>query len=156
MLIINEVSSQTSSYGELQAAYIYNFAKYTTWPQKLDTFKIAILGNTSIMNDLKKILKGKKILTYEIVLQQIKSIEEIKDFQMVYLPSSSSKDLEPLLKAGSNKNILIVTEDDLAKQGACISFFIEDERLKFKINRSMLQKFGLKAADGLLKLGVLL
>lgn len=150
------VAAQTSSYGELQAAYLYNFAKYITWPGEISTFKIGVLGDAQIMDDLQKVLKGKKVAGREIELKKISTPEEIKDYHIIYLSSDVSKELPSLLQGTLKKGILFVTEDDLAKKGATISFFVEDERLRFKINKKTLDDSGLKVADGLLKLGILL
>ena len=155
MCFFHQAPAQTSSYGELQAAYLYNFSKYITWPNEPFSFTIGIMGETEIIDDLQKILKGKKVRGKEIELKTIKTIEEGKQYQIIYLSSNASDILSSLNRSIVDKNILVVTEDDLVKNGAIISFFVDDEKLKFKINKKMLMKSGLQAADGLLKLGMI-
>jgi len=155
-LIIEPVSAQTFSYGELEAAYLYNFAKYTKCSGNVSIFKINVYGETENIKEFQFFFKGRKISGNNVELKMIHNGDEVMPCEIVYLPSSASASLPALLKATEGKNVLIVTEDDLAKKGAGISFFIEDEKLKFKINKSVLLKSGIEAAEGLLKLGVVI
>ena len=108
------------------------------------------------MNDLQRFFKGKKIAGNNIELRTINSVDEPLQCQIVFVPFEASSKLTALLKTTPGKNLLIVTEDDLAKKGACISFFIEDEKLKFKINKNALKQSGVEATEGLLKLGIII
>lgn len=153
---LTQMPAQSSSYEELQAAYLYNFAKYITWPGERSVFIIAVLGETEEMEDLQKTLKGKKVTGKEIQVRKIETLDKAEEYQIIYLFSSASKELVSVLKAISGKNVLVVTEEDLAKKGATISFVVEDDKLRFKLNESVLLKTGLKATDGLLKLAILM
>jgi hypothetical protein len=148
--------AQTSSYGELQAAYLFNFAKYIKWPGESKVFAIGIFGEADIMDDLESTLKDKKVGGRTIELKIITSMEHLSEFQIVYLPESASKDLNRLKEAVIGKSILIVTEEDLIKKGAAISFIVEDDRLRFKLKRSVLAEAGLVVSEGLLRLAILL
>lgn len=150
------LNAQTSSYGELQAAYMFNFAKYISWPGEKSSFVIGIFGETDILEDLQTTLKGKKVSGKEIQLRKIDVLEKVIECQIVYLPSSASGELASLLKVISGKNILLVTEDDLIKKGASISFIIDDDKLRFKLSKSVLLKSGLEASEGLLRLAILM
>ena len=147
--------AQTSSYGELQAAYLYNFAKYVTWPNEGSTFIIGVYGEIEDVKVLKGILGGKKVRNKAIELRVLDGMENLDALSIIYVPESASKHLKALITAVLGKNILLVTEEDLIKKGAIISFVVEDDRLKFKIKQSALEANGLVAADGLLKLAIL-
>jgi hypothetical protein len=149
------VIAQTSSYGELQAAYIYNFAKYVKWPKEGNTFVIGIYGEVEDIEILTGVLAGKKVRNKAIDLKVLENLENLSGVNIIYVPESSSKSLKALINAVGGTNILIVTEEDLIKKGAMISFVVEDDRLKFKLKESALQEIGLVAAEGLLKLAIL-
>ena len=76
---------------------------------------------------------------------------------MIYIPTSKSAALKPMLEKVKGKSILVVAErEGLAKKGAAISFFIDDDdALKFDINKSALDSRSLKVAQMLLQLGIL-
>ncbi|MBA3682396.1 MAG: YfiR family protein [Bacteroidetes bacterium] len=148
--------AQTSTYGKLQAAYVYNFAKYIKWPNNFEVFNISVLGETEITEDLKAVLKNKKASGKEIALNVINTLEEAKDINILYVPSSRSRDLPYILKTLEGKNVLVLTEEDLARKGATISFIMEDDKLGFKINKNVLIKAGLTVSEGLLKMAVII
>jgi hypothetical protein len=147
-------NAQHSSYEELQAAYIYNFAKYIKWPDEKPTFVIGVYDDSEIIEFLKKTLEGKKVGIREIELKIISRSDAFTDCNIIYVSQSDSRKVEELAKAVAGKSILIVTEDDLIKKGAAISFVVEDDRLRFKIKKSVLTEAGLLASEGLLKLAI--
>jgi hypothetical protein len=155
-LISVEAVAQTSSYGELQAAYLYNFAKYIKWPANPEVFSIGIFGESNITADLVNTLQGKKVGGNPIVVREISSLSNINSFNIIYLPVSNSKSITLLKTAAEGKNILIVSEEDLIKKGASISFVVEHDRLRFKLKEDLLSEAGLQASEGLLKLAILL
>jgi hypothetical protein len=152
---MNETArAQTSSYGELQAAYLFNFAKYIKWPGELPVFVVGIYGDAEIFDGLQSTLKTKKIGGRDIELREIKSLDQLAGCQIIYLPESASESLSEIRETTAGKNVLIVTEEDLIKKGATISFVVEDDRLRFKLKKSALSEAGLTATEGLLKLAI--
>jgi hypothetical protein len=57
-------------------------------------------------------------------------------------------------KSNAAKALLVSEKDGMARKGADISFFIKEEKLKFEINKNVIENKGLKIATELLKLAV--
>ncbi len=141
-----------------QCLYLYVFSKNIYWPNDhlKENFVIGVYGNSPIFEELeimasiKKAANGKKI-----IIKQFFSSDKIEDVDILYISSSKSRDLKKILNIIENKPILIVAErDGLAKKGASINFIImEDDTLKFEVNRSVMEKLNLEISDGLLKHG---
>ncbi len=137
---------------------MYIFSKNIYWPNDnlKEKFVIGVYGNSPIFEELeimasiKKAANGKKI-----IIKQFFSFNEIKNVDILYISSSKSRDLKKILNILKKKPILIVAErDGLAKKGASINFIImEDDTLKFEVNRSVMKKLKLEISDGLLKHG---
>jgi hypothetical protein len=153
---IAQGNAQTSSYGELQAAYMYNFAKYITWPGEGDRFIIGVYLEADIMSDLERILIGKKVRGKAIELKRVESVDDLLSCHIIYLSGANSENLELVTASLGSKSVLLVTEDDLVRKGATISFVVQDEKLRFKIKRALLEKSGLVASEGLLKLAIMM
>jgi hypothetical protein len=147
--------AQTSSYQELQAAYIFNFAKYITWPGQQDTFVIGIYNEDDMKAFFEKSFAGRTIRGKPIELRVIKRKEEIFSCRIIFIPKSRSKDIKIVTSSAEGGSTLIVTEEDLIKKGATISFVVEDNRLKFKLKKTALLHAQLSASEGLLKLAIL-
>lgn len=144
-----------SNYSKLQAAYIYNFAKYITWSYPSDTFYIAIYGNIQIARELSVATLNKRVNGIPIRIKIINDQEPAKNCQLVFLAKQKSRELSELLKVLMDRQVLLVTEDDLISKGAGISFIVRNNMLRFKLNETYLKKANLKASEGLLNLAIL-
>ncbi|ELR73071.1 putative transmembrane protein [Fulvivirga imtechensis AK7] len=147
--------AQASSYEELQAAYIYNFAKYIRWPEEQPTFVIGIVGdNEGILTVLTNVLKSKKIGGKPVEVGNVDKTDTLTQYHILYIPHTESKKVEGITQSLQGKSVLVVTERDMIKKGASISFTVIDNKLRFKLNREVLQNARLIASEGLIKLAI--
>ncbi|QHT70057.1 YfiR family protein [Rhodocytophaga rosea] len=141
-----------------QSLFIYKFTKYITWPQALsrNDFVIGVYGNSPISEELQVMASLKKAGEGQrIVIKRINSVDEIENLHILYVASSKSRELRSILdKIGKKPTLVVAERDGLAKKGASINFLImENNTLKFEVNRSELQSRGLSISDELLKVG---
>ena len=159
MLFIGKVERAFSQDVDYKAytLFLYNFMKYVEWPDPSGDFVIGVVGNSPIEKELLKLAENKKAKGRKIVVKVINTTEEAILCNMIYIPSSKSALLKPILEKTKSKPVLIVAErEGLAKKGAAISFVIDDDdALKFDINKSSLNSQSLKIANILLQLGIL-
>jgi len=153
--MVTSAYAQTFSYKELQAAYIYNFAKYIKWPKSEDKFVIGVYRESENVEILTKALSGKTVRSKAIEIRLVENTDDLSGINIIYLPESESRYIKELIVGVSGKNILLVTEEDLIKKGAAISFVVADDLLKFKLKKVVFDGTGLVAMDGLLKLAIL-
>jgi hypothetical protein len=141
----------------LKAAYIFNFAKYIQWPSDEPVFVIGVFGdNPEIVEVLETTLKGKKIGGKEIYVKKISSANNAITCHILYCPDVENKKLSAIIEAISGKSVLLVTEEDMIKKGAMISFIVEEDKLRFKLKKNALSQAKLVASEGLLKLAIVL
>jgi hypothetical protein len=152
-----QLQAQVSSYEELQAAYLYNFAKYIRWPGDVQQFVIGVYGEEpEILEVLESTLKGKRVAGKEIHLKRLLKPEDVTTCHMVYIPAEEDGVLADITPLVSGKSILLVTEEDLTRRGAMISFIVEEDRLRFKLRKDALSQSGLIVSEGLLNLAIVL
>jgi len=106
------------------------------------------------MTALSHTLKDKKVAGKPLVLKLLAANDVIDGYQIIYIPEESSLTLGELLELALHKNVLIVTEEDLIKKGAGISFVVQDDKLRFKLNKKILDDAGLVVSEGLLRLAI--
>ncbi|WKN45176.1 YfiR family protein [Tunicatimonas pelagia] len=145
------VNAQIST-RKLEAIYLYNFTKYINFPAASGGYVIGVLQEKSIANELQGNLKNKS----EIAVKTISSPSEAKACNIVYVPKSASSQLAALVSQINDAGVLIVTEEDLASEGAPVSFVVDGSKLRFKINQLALKKTGLQASSSLLSLAILI
>jgi hypothetical protein len=137
--------------------FLYNFMKYIEWPNTDGDFIIGVVGESPVKKELEELSKIKKAKGKQIVVINIITPNDARLCNMVYIPSSESAELKPILEKIKGKAVLVVAErEGLAKKGAAISFVVDDDdALKFDINKSVLDSQSLKIAHLLLQLGIL-
>lgn len=151
LFFFTEAQAQVST-RKLEAIYMYNFTKYINWQHAGgEGHTIGVWEESDVASELEANLKNKG----SIVVKVIKTAEEAKACEIVYLPKTKSGQLKTLM-AAAGSDVLIVTEEDLAAKGASVSFVLDGSKLRFKINQGALNKAGLQASSSLLSLAILL
>lgn len=140
--------------------FVYNFMKYIEWPeaQSKGDFVIAVLGDSPINKELQILAAGKKLKGRNIVLKKCNSFEETTGCHLLYVSSSKSANVKTFKDQIKDKPVLIVGErEGLAKKGAGLSFVtLEDDELKFDINKKEIEQHQLKIASSLVNLGIVI
>jgi hypothetical protein len=138
--------------------FVYNFMKYIEWPESTgkSEFVVGIIGDSPIYQELQTLSKTKKAKGKNIVVKKITTIDEAIECQMVYVAQSKSSMLKPLNEKIKGKPVLVVGErEGLAEKGAALSFVtLEDDVLKFDINRQTIEQHSLKIPGSLVALGI--
>jgi hypothetical protein len=150
------VQAQTTDY-KFHSVFIYNFTKYIQWPteQQAGDFVIGVLGNSSISADLEKMAMNKTVGTQKIVVKKFKSVSEIADCHILFIPSNSNVSFDDVQNKFKGKPTLLITEKTgLAQKGSGINFVLQDNKWKFELNEAATQSAGLKVSKELSKLAI--
>ncbi|MGK7389753.1 MAG: YfiR family protein [Candidatus Cyclobacteriaceae bacterium M2_1C_046] len=150
----NEVKAQNY---QLHAVFINSFIKYVKWPDEHSSgdFKIGIVGDSPIVDHLKKLADVKKINGRNIVVETYPSAEQAKNVHILYLPESQAVNLPKVLgKFGTSPTMVITEKDGLGSQGSNINFIIRNGRLAFELNLAAMEKSNLKVSQELTRLAI--
>lgn len=140
------------------SVYVYNFIKYIEWPEesKKGDFIIAIIGNSPISAELKTLAATKKANGQTIVIKQFATVAEVDRCQILYISAGKSSVLKEAIEKTKNMSALMIAErEGLAKKGAGINFVtLEDDTLKFEVNKKVIEAHNLKIPKVLFSLGL--
>jgi hypothetical protein len=144
-----EVFSQTTNY-QVYSLFVYNIAKYSSWPSTNGEFTIDVLGKSKVYDELLKQV-GKGVNGVPLKIRQVESETEIGQSQIIYVSDGKSSSLSELLKLTEGKPVMIITErEGLVKKGADFSFLItENNTLKFDMNTTKLEKRRIKVSNNI-------
>ena len=138
--------------------FVYNFMKYVEWPeaQSKGDFVVGVYGDSPIQKELLALAAGKKLKGRNIIIKTITKPEDAIGCQLLYIASSKSTVIKQLKDQMKDKPVLLVGErEGLAKKGASLSFVtLEDDELKFDINKKEIETHQLKISSSLLALGI--
>ena len=140
---------------KFKALFLYNFCKNIEWPESSQKdFEIGVIGNSSIIDELKTIAQKGKVGSQPITIQKYNSPGEIQNSKLVFIANSKKSLIADAVQTLSSKPILIVTENDGDfPAGVGIRFTTADGKLKFEISRKDSHKNGMKVSPALFSLG---
>ena len=151
-------AARTTSESELKAAFVYNFAKFVTWPQgPLDNVDkplvIGVLGDPELGRTLQRLLEGKNLGGRPLAVMTFSGIDELRVTDVLFIHTDQKKTLETALQIIAGLPVLTVGESEhFAELGGVIELVTEDKRMRFDINVAAAHQAGLKIQAQLLKL----
>ena len=136
--------------------FVYNFMKYIEWPEITGDFTIGVVGDSPVLKELETLAKTKKAKGRNIIIKKILTPDDVMNCQLVYVCSGKSSMAKAINEKVKGKSILVVGErEGLAKKGAALSFItLDDDVLKFEINKVVLDQNKLKIPSVLSNLGL--
>jgi hypothetical protein len=151
-LLFTSVAYMQSTIPKAQTMFIYNFSRLIEWPANYRTgnFVIGVFGATEITMELELYTKGKKVGTRDIAVVRYKSLEEISDCHILFVPFEKTKRLPEIMNLLNGKSTLIITEKTGAlAEGSAINFYLNDDKLKFEVKSENALKYGIKFSSKL-------
>jgi hypothetical protein len=147
-----------SSNSKIKATFIYNFTKYIDWPEKYKegNFVIGVLGTTSFYNELASLLSTKSVGGQKFEIKSYTNSESVSNVcHILFITAENSAALPDVLKKLKGKSTLIVTEKSgMAKQGSGINFVVDNNKQRFELNKSNVEKYNLKVSSTLATLAI--
>ncbi len=135
-----------SAESSIKAAFVYNFAKLTTWPSDGDIV-LGIVGSSEAGDTIKRIVDGKPAGGHTISVKEI-GAGEAKSCQMVFVCGGGG-----VPSVGSAHVLTVGEADGFADKGGAIGFETADGKVHFAINMGAVKKAGLKIGDKLKAIG---
>lgn len=151
---VSEVESK------LKAAFVFNFARFISWPD--DSFEVEseplVICTIGLGVDemASAGIETKKIKGHPIVVKNIGSLNEpMQSCHLLYIKDASLEYLEAYLKKSEGSPVVTIGESDgFAKRGGTIEFIKVNDRLSFKINNTKAKERRLRINASLLNLAV--
>ncbi|WP_292926529.1 YfiR family protein [Nitrosomonas sp.] len=137
----------------LKAAYLYNFAVYTTWPDTdASTFNLCIYGNDPFGKNLDSLMQKKRVNDRTITIHRTNNIDRLDLCQLVFISHSSIDNLKAVIITLQDKPVLIVADSPgTIQQGVALNMEIKDEKITFDANLKVARKAGLNLSSQLLR-----
>ena len=143
---------------EVEAAYLFNFGKFITWPQNSaagNTFVICVLGEDPFGSVLDRTVTGEAIGSRQVEARRIMRAQDVKSCAILYISNSESNRLTKILASLNNAPVLTVSDiPDFIAQGGMIQFVLRDGRVRFEVNLAPAEQDGLTMSSELLKVAV--
>lgn len=140
----------------VKAAFIFNFAKYVTWPQESfsdssSPLSICVISPDPFGTSLDE-LKHKSISGHPVDVKRVTPQSGEYDCHVVFSATENVHEMDELFASTNAKPILTIGDAvGFAQRGGMINFYKEGERIRFEINVSAIKKSGLEINARLLQ-----
>lgn len=134
---------------KLKAAFLVNFARYTTWPDSAFTspsapLVIGIVGAgafSTALADSEPLIIGERRIEFRFV----QTIEEAAACHIVFISEREKRHEETWIKAMKSKPVLIVGESGLTlRRGGLLELIVVNDRVRFDASLPAMETAGLR------------
>ncbi len=143
---------------QIKAAFLYNFGKFVEWPAEHqarlgEAFVIGVFGEDPFGSDIDTLLAEKSIKEKKILIKRFRTLEELEPCHILFISPKEAKKLADIIKRLGDENVLTVSDTvEFMANGGMVNFVMEDNRVRFEINKLATDKAKLKLSSQLLKL----
>src|ERR1043165_5864425 len=149
-------SKKTSSLSKDQeydkkSQFIYNFAAYIEWPVVYNgtEFVIGVEGDKDVLKKIENVIGNKKVGGKTV---RVEKYNKVTKYHLVYITSPKGLLFNSIRnEVKKNKTVIICDDAALSASGAHISFMLDDDKVKYTINKPSIDKIGLKRSQELMR-----
>jgi hypothetical protein len=149
------VRGQDVTEASLKAAFIYNFAKFTEWPQDAPaaTFNACVLGDNALREALERIVKGRQLSGRTISVAEVQPAGKLRACHLLYVSGAMPAQVAAVVAAVRGSPVLTISDaDDFAQQGGIAQMFVESGKMRFDLNLEVAKRSRLQLSSKLLVL----
>src|SRR5688500_6312794 len=143
-------AQEVSQEYQVKAAYLYNFLKYVDWPEPINrTFMICVAGENPFGSVLDDLTNNERVRGNPVKTELILGLEARCDVD--FTPRTSN--IPAYVQGADGMQILTVGETPrFIEQGDIVNFILENDKVRFEINRNAAERAGLRFSSRLLQL----
>lgn len=139
----------------VKAAFIHNIAKFVEWPRLADgggKLRLCLLGENPFGEEI-TVLRGQPVGRMQWEVLPI-ALDDIRTCQVLFIPDSMQHQIGQIRQRINGNAVLTVGDTrGYAERGVMINFYLEDNKVRFEINREVAVRAGLRISSQLLRLG---
>lgn len=151
MLLPRLALGATFAETEVRASYLYNFAKYTEWPESgRENFSICALNDEPLARALKG-LEGKDVGKKRLSVAHLSSLASVRECQILFIGSADTYRLDKILDTLGNAPTLTVSSAPVLDR-VNIVLVLDNNRMVFDVNLEAYRRAGLQPNSTLLRL----
>jgi hypothetical protein len=158
LLFAPATRSQEANEYLVKAAFVYNFAKFTTWPtdsfaDPSEPITLCVVGDHDYGEAFDSI-NGKSVGGRAVSVKYLNALKPQDQCHVIFVARSEQSRLRKIVKANQKVQALTVSDmDGFVEEGGMIRLVREpDDRISFEINPKSADEAGLKLSSKLLNL----
>jgi hypothetical protein len=145
----------TSAEDDIKAAFLFNFTQFVEWPPAADAsepFRICIVAEPAFDAAVDRTVAGESVGRRAIVRTSPAAPDAARTCQILFIGRQETERLDRWMSAVKGAPVLVVGESRAAwDHGAHITFVVENNRVRFDVNKDNAARAGLSISSKLLR-----
>ena len=142
---------------QVKAVYLYNFARFTTWPDHAfegSQFSLCILGEDPFQGELDLAIEGEQSKGQPIQAKRLSDFRQTGDCQILFISRSEQARFNEILAFLAGKPVLTVSDSEGFAQtaGGMVEFFTQNKKIRFYVALHKVKEAGLRMSGNLLRI----
>ena len=144
---------------DVKAAYLFNFSHFVRYPapdpSAAKTFDICLIGRNDIVPTLQSVVQNETVNGQPVRILQLDRAADARPCAIAYMGSSEASRIEKDLAALEGSDALTVSDvPRFTDRGGMIQFVLQNNRVRFTVNRSSAERARLTLSSELLKVAL--
>lgn len=144
----------------LKAAFLYNFAKFATWPAESlapgQPLALCVLDDDAVAEALKLTIKGQSVDGHALSVQVVTKTSPIHWCHLLYAGDLDANELPRLPQYAADAGLLTVgSHHQFAEQGGVAQLILHNDRMRFAINVAAAQRAQVTLSSRMLSLATI-
>ena len=150
-------AAQTAGASKVKAAFLYNFAKFAQWPAESlppgERLQLCVVGDDAVADALEQTIKGRAIEGHELSVRVVGTDAVLRSCHLVYVDGRDARRSSQALEALRGAAVLSVGDGDkFAELGGVAQLVLEQDRMRFSVNVTAVERARLRLSSKLLSL----
>ena len=146
-------AEQSSAELQIKAAFLFNFIKVVTWPAAERPVGICIAGNPALTAAAVEVVRGRVVNGRNVAAIALPASPALDNCDLLYLADLKPDDASAILARVRGPVLTVGETPRFLRDGGMVRIFLEDNRLRFQVNRRPIDASGLKVSSQLMLLG---
>ena len=151
------VRAQDVTQPALRAAFIYNFAKFTTWPidavPVAEPLVICVLSDAAVGDALERAVKGRELAGHSVAVLRMATAGPHQVCHVLYVSGVTAGEAAQLVAGLRDAPVLTISDaEGFTERGGIVQFFFEQNRLRFGVHVESARRAHLQISSTLLAL----
>ena len=140
----------------LKAAFLYNFTRFIDWPSSafagsFESFDVCVLAGPAFRREVEAVFQGEQVAGRAVRVLFPAPLEDLKGCHLLYIAREEGQAARHLSDLGQTPILTVGEGRRFLEQGGLIAFQVENERVRFDVNRRRAEAAGLIISSKLLR-----
>jgi hypothetical protein len=153
-LLCCTVAAQDPTLEELQAGFIFNFMKYTQWPDAQQTGTLLICNPDAPSRAANLDILNERVIDSRVIkLLAPAPLDTLEACDVLLINAVTNKDIKNILRIVGRSSVLTISDaPDFALEGGMIQLEVQGGKIRFHINQGAAKNAGLELSSQVLRL----